>query len=231
MVDRHRITHDAHDAHDLELVARAAAGDLAAGEAAAARDLVASCEACAALEADLRAIAAATRELAPAAALASTRSAPRDFRLTEVDAARLRRRRPFGLAWLAGRDPRRVRALGGALAALGVVGLLVSTGMPALLGAAGGAAVLSQAGAPASMEFMSGAQRDAATRGTAAVPAPTDPLSVTMTSDPGLNEPAAVDEPAWGERAPLVLAIGSVAVLAVGIALLLAARNGRRSGP
>lgn len=228
MGDRHRI---AHDAHDRELVARAAAGDLAVPEAAAARDLLASCEACAALEADLRAIAAATREIGAAVSRATFRPAPRDFRLAEADAARLRRRGPFGLGRTAGRDLRRTRALGGVLGVLGVAGLLVSVGVPALLGTAGGAASLSPVGGPASLEFSSGAQRDSATPGPAAAPVPSDAFALSVTSEPGPKERAAVDEPAWADRAPLALALASVVVLAAGIALLLAARNGRRTGP
>ena len=221
----------AHDSHDLGLVARAAAGDLVGSEAVIASDLLASCDACASLASDLRAIAAATRELGAASLRAATTPAPRDFRLTEADAARLRRRGPFGLGRLVGRDRRRARGLGGALAALGVAGLLVSTGMPALLGAAGRPALLSPTGGPASLEYSSGVQKDAATQGAAVAPAPTDASALSLMGDPGLNERAAVDEPAWAERVPLILAIASIVVLTVGVALLLAARNGRRTGP
>ncbi|MEW5991513.1 MAG: hypothetical protein AB1736_09255, partial [Chloroflexota bacterium] len=60
MTDRRAVDHGS---HDLVLVARAAAGDLEAGETMAARDRLATCAACAALAADLAAIAAATRAL------------------------------------------------------------------------------------------------------------------------------------------------------------------------
>ena len=114
-----------HATHDVELIAREASGDLAAGEALAARDLLASCPACVALAGDIRAIAAATRELRSVPDQATTARAPRDFRLTEADATRLRRRSWFGIrSWP---SPGRVRGLGGALATLGLVGVLVST--------------------------------------------------------------------------------------------------------
>src|SRR3970040_1158510 len=117
-----------HAAHDLELIAREASGDLAAGEALAARDLLASCPACVALAGDIRGIAAVTR----------------DCQLTEAEATRLRRRPWFWLSTAASFG--RVRGLGGALATLGLLGLLVSTGVPALFNAAGGAATSLEGG-------------------------------------------------------------------------------------
>ena len=143
-----------HADHDLELVARAAAGDLAASEAMLARDLLAACPTCAALADDLRVITLATRTLPHAADAAAHRPAPRDFRLTPADAARLRPRGLAGIARrLGGLDlgfGARVQGLGGALVSLGLVGLLVSAGVPALLGgAAGSAAEVDMAGAPA----------------------------------------------------------------------------------
>ena len=131
-----------HAAHDLELVARAAAGDLAASEAIAARDLLATCPTCAALAVDLRAIAAATRALPSAVLLSSQLRAPRDFRLSPADAARLRPRGIRGLrlrlAELGLDVGTRAQGIGGALVSLGLVGLLVSAGVPALFGANGG---------------------------------------------------------------------------------------------
>jgi hypothetical protein len=76
-------TGQGHAAHDPELVVRLLDDDLAETDRAAAQALVATCDDCALLHADLLAIAATTRgQPAP------TRF--RDFRLTEADAARLR---------------------------------------------------------------------------------------------------------------------------------------------
>jgi hypothetical protein len=120
-----RVSAQEHDRHDLELIARAAAGDAAAIDAARAAALVASCVDCLRLDLDLRAIAVASRTLA-----ASPRPvvAPRDFRLSADDAAQLRRRGPFG--WLAGTWRRSEVAwtrLGRGLVAVGVAGLLLAT--------------------------------------------------------------------------------------------------------
>lgn len=145
MADRSARAAD-HASHDLELVARAAAGDLAASEAIAGRDLLAACPACAAIASDLRAIASATRTLPDAAARSARLHAPRDFRLSPADAARLRRRGFLGLGRrLAGLGfGGRAQGFGGALVSLGLVGLLVSAGVPALFGgAAGGLAISS----------------------------------------------------------------------------------------
>ena len=78
------VTQPSHSHHDLTLVAALAADDLAGPGLTEARALVDACPDCADLHRDLRAIAAATRDL-PAPART------RDFRLTEEQAARLRR--------------------------------------------------------------------------------------------------------------------------------------------
>ncbi|MGZ6339631.1 MAG: hypothetical protein ACXWNG_04625, partial [Candidatus Limnocylindrales bacterium] len=76
--------HWASPAVDELLVARHVAGDVDPAERALAMRLVADCRACAVLASDLRSIAAATRKL-PAP------RRPRDFQLSEAEAARLRR--------------------------------------------------------------------------------------------------------------------------------------------
>ena len=126
-----------HTAHDTVLVASLSGHSIDAADRAAAERLVASCSGCAALHADLVALAAATRAM-------PTPPRPRDYRLTAADAERLRPvgwRRwvpPFGTS----RDAiSRPLAIG--LTTLGIAGLLV-TGMPSLsLGGAAGSAAAS----------------------------------------------------------------------------------------
>jgi hypothetical protein len=104
------------------------AGDLTGSERDRAARLAAACAGCAALLADLALIRAAT------AALPAPRRT-RDYRLTGADAARLRPsawRRLLG--WL-GAPRSTVRPLAGALATLGIVGLLLGT-TPGLFGQA-----------------------------------------------------------------------------------------------
>ena len=91
-------------------------------ERARALELVAGCDECSALYADLGAIAEATSAL-PA------RPRPRDFALTEEDAARLRPRRG-GWARLLGIVRR--RSFGGALVALGFSGLVLTSALSML---------------------------------------------------------------------------------------------------
>jgi hypothetical protein len=126
----------AHAQHDLDLIAGHAVGDLTDTQRVRAEALLQSCASCAELRRDLVAIASATRSLPP-------QTAPRDFRLTASQAARLRRGgwlksllRPFAA-------PRSgVRPMAAALTSLGLAGLLVSTVLPSmvLFGSAGAAA-------------------------------------------------------------------------------------------
>ena len=114
------------------------AGDLAGSERDGAVRLAAACAGCATLLADLAAIRAATAAL-PAPART------KDYRLTEADAARLRPTAWAQLvAWL-GAPRSTVRPLAGALATLGIVGLLLGT-TPGLFGPA--ATTLSTAAVP-----------------------------------------------------------------------------------
>lgn len=119
-----------HAGHDELLIARLFGGDVDEGERARAIDLMTDCRECATLFADLGAIAEATAAM-PVPARA------RDFRLTEADAARLsrkRRRLPaiFG--------PGLRRSLGGSLAALGMVGVIL-TGAVTLFGGSAGSSL------------------------------------------------------------------------------------------
>jgi hypothetical protein len=114
--------HDAHDAHDLELIASLADRDLDPAARARAEALISECSSCAALAAEIRALATGLAELPLAI------PAPRDLRLSPAVAARARRGsgwrailRPFGgAAW----SP--LRPVGAALAALGLAGILVT---------------------------------------------------------------------------------------------------------
>jgi hypothetical protein len=156
--------HTNHHDHDLLLIAANAADDLVGAERQRAETLLATCGDCEALHSDLLAITAATRSV-PAVA-----SAPRDFRISPEQAARLRRRSwlraalaPFQGAGSA------ARPIAAACTSLGVAGLLVVTLLPAGLGGSAASAPerdLAQSGAVASAA--AGAPAPAAT----AAPAP-----------------------------------------------------------
>jgi hypothetical protein len=121
----------AHAQHDLDLVAGHAAGDLTDTDRLRADALLASCATCAELRRDLIDLAAATRTLS------SIATAPRDFRLSAEQAARLRRPgfvtrllRPFAGARSG------VRPVAMAFTSLGLAGLLVANILPGLFGSA-----------------------------------------------------------------------------------------------
>ena len=219
-------TRPAHVRHDLELVARLAAGDLGSGEEVAARDLLATCDACAVLAADLRAIATATRELGSAAvraASAASALAPRDFRLTTADAARLRRggfvARSAVSAWPAGL----ARGVGGTLATLGLVGLLVSSGLPGLSGGT--------ASAPTREERASGGAVDSASPVPAMWPPATDLHAFTTSSEPPSTNDASGDGTSPVPTPWRAATIISSLVLVTGLALLLIGRARHRARP
>ena len=224
-------TRPAHVRHDLELVARLAAGDLGSGEEVAARDLLATCDACAVLAADLRAIATATRELGSAAVRAASAAsvvsgssalAPRDFRLTAADAARLRRggfvARSAVSAWPAAL----ARGIGGALATLGLVGLLVSSGLPGLSGGT--------ASAPTREERTSGGAVDSASPVPAMWPPATDLHAFTTSSEPPSTNDASGDGTSPVPTPWRAATIISSLVLVTGLALLLIGRARHRAG-
>lgn len=178
-----------------------------------------SCGECAALAADLRAIAAASRALG-SAFNGQVAPAPRDFRITELDAARLGRRtisgfgRPRGArSW--------TRGLGGALATLGLVGLLVSAAPMGFLGAAAGTGT----GERADPGF------------NAVSPGPRQPGPAASELQVKSLESLEFDATAGQLDDPVVpggngaFAIVSAGALVAGIALLLTSRNGRRAGP
>jgi hypothetical protein len=114
----------AHAAHDELLIARLFVGDVGDSERETAVELMGACPDCAALFADLGSIAAATSTM-------PVPVRPRDFSLTEADATRLRRARSPGWTFAGLR-----RSLGGAVAALGLVGIVV-TGAVSVFGSSG----------------------------------------------------------------------------------------------
>jgi len=134
----------AHSGHDELLIARLYGGDVSEPERARALRLVSECPDCGSLFADLGGIAGATAAL-------PVPPRPRDFSLSEADAARWRRK--TGGRWrILGLGLR--RSLGGSLAALGFFGIIVTSATTILWGAAstsGGGYVLSpeRAAAPA----------------------------------------------------------------------------------
>jgi hypothetical protein len=118
-----------HARHDLDLIAGHAADDLGNADRTRADALLASCTSCAELRSDLVAIASATRTLR------STATAPRDFRLTEAQAATMRRRGWIARLLRAFTGPRSTtRPIAMAFTSLGLAGLLVANILPALLG-------------------------------------------------------------------------------------------------
>jgi hypothetical protein len=117
--------HTAHAGHDELLIARLFDGDVTETERSLALDAMADCQECASLFADLGAIAEAT-------AVLPSPTRPRDFSLTEADAARLRK--PARGRWAVfGMGLR--RSLGSSMAALGIVGVIL-TGASSLLSSA-----------------------------------------------------------------------------------------------
>jgi hypothetical protein len=138
-----------HAQHDALLIAKLAANDVNSPERVRANALVAECPDCAELLQDLQAITVASRAL-PAPARS------RDFRLTEADAARLRRsgwRVWLGSGWRAWLEslaaPRFafMQRAGAGLVAIGIAGLLFAS-IPGSLFTGGTSPTLGHLGAP-----------------------------------------------------------------------------------
>jgi hypothetical protein len=117
-----------HADHDVLILAAAADHDPDAETIAEVRRMTAACPECAAIAEDLRMLASGLAALPPEI------PAPRDFRITEEQAARLRRggfvRRllePFGAGGLPG-----LRPLAGALTTIGIAGILLTSVLPGL---------------------------------------------------------------------------------------------------
>ncbi len=194
-----------HDAHDPLLIAALVDRDVTEDEAEAARVVVASCPECAALHDDLVALAGVVRDL-------PTPARPRDFRLRPVDAHRLRPSRWRRLLAAFGTSPETVgRPLGGALATIGLAGVLLGSASAVLPAGAGGAAGT-----------------------TLAVPAPAatrEPIELQGAREEGFEEPdedvSALDASAPGPAINVPLVGGSAVLVFVG--LLGVALSTRRS--
>jgi len=125
-----------HAGHDVLVLAAAADHDPDPATVALVERMTAECAECAAIAADLRFLAGGLATLPPEVA------APRDFRITDVQAERLRRggflRRlllPFGVDGLPGMKP-----LASALTVVGLAGILLTNLPISLLPSAGSAA-------------------------------------------------------------------------------------------
>lgn len=249
----------AHSSHDELLIARLYGGDVDEVERAQAVDLMADCPDCAALFADLGAIAAA-------AAAMPVRPRPRDFTLTEADAARLRRSRraPWAIFGLGLR-----RSLGGSLAALGLIGVVLTSAVsllgtsaatqgtlatqdqravaqvaPAGPSAAGGLSIATAAPAvsagPPEFPGASPASVSANDGTSSALPAPTNqpgPASsgteyaIGGGTTPGTKSlPSGEVSQGSGVDARLVWLVGFGALFAIGVAITILPRRNRRRG-
>lgn len=229
--------HPQHDQHPASLIAGLAAADLTPVDTDRARALLDTCDECSALHRDLVAIADATRTLPNA-------RAPRDFRITAEQAARLRRTgwlatllRPFTGA----RSP--ARPLATTFTTLGLVGVFVATVLPGLAGGvasmtapeaapgAGGPAMgagATAAPAPQLGPAASSADPDGAGVGTKdnveASAAPGFVQGGEDDRDLGSNTDGRIDAPA----PPNLLLIGSLVLLAAGLAVFGLRFAGRR---
>jgi hypothetical protein len=125
-----------HALHDEELVAAYAADDVEdATDQARARSFIERCSTCRDIHRDVAVIRSAMRASWAASERAATMAAPRDFRLTAEDAARLLPGSPIArvarrLGWRARLDLGLAafgRPVGATMATLGVVGLLIGS--------------------------------------------------------------------------------------------------------
>jgi hypothetical protein len=207
--------HSDHLAHDSILIASLAEADPSDSNPARARDQVEACPDCAALQADLLALAAATH------ALPATQR-PRDFRLTAADAERLQRRGWRSILHrLAGPRFAIAQPLGAVLATLGLAGFLLVSA-PALQPNAVTSERLSGAGAPSS----AGGDRDAQSQGGKMpdqAPYPTVVDQGGPASGPGSGGQEAFDAAGTGDGPPrspdatLVILSGSFGIAGLGL--------------
>lgn len=214
-----------HALHDEELVAAYAANDLDdLADLERARSFVERCAMCRDLHADLVTIRGAIQASGSAAQRATTLAAPRDFRLSAEDAARLRPETP--LARLGARLGWRARLglgvatfgrpLGAGLATLGIAGLLIGS--------------LTLTGGRLALTAGSGAAPSAEPAIDQTLPAPAasamyGEFSPRSTGKEAVTPPITA---AGGEdegRGSLLILGGSAVLLVIGIALVLVARR------
>lgn len=213
-----------HALHDEELIAGFAAGGLEPGpDTDKAQALIERCSVCRDLHHDLEAIGAALRVTA-----ASPSPAPRDFRLSIEDAQRLGGR-PSPRGFLAGLRKSILtfgRPLGGALATLGLVGLLVSSA--SLGGSAAGPIAIdaSATSTPAEMQGVAASPDPKSSNVTGAFGPAASPNGE---SDAPVTPLSREDAPSGSSLTGWLL-IGSMGLLIAGLALLVLASRGGRSG-
>jgi hypothetical protein len=175
-----------HAEHDAFAIAQLAADDLRPSERPAVERMAAECRECATLLADLRALTAATAALPPTPAGLRAR----DFRLSEADAARLRKG-----GWRARlanlRSPRFafMQPLGVAISTLALAGLLISGGALPFF------ATTEPASAPAPAADTTGSG------GAGVREAPTEPVTDTSDGSSEFTTRAASEAPASGAPA------------------------------
>jgi anti-sigma factor RsiW len=234
---------DSHAEHDPLLISAYVAGNAEGADRTRAAEIVETCKECAALAADLRAIAAAL----PTSAVAPR---PRDFRLTEAQLGQASRAR-----WSFDRVRAALRPAGASLATLGVAGLLLA-GMSGLGGQAAELSTVGTAigGAPgAGNGYDSGAGSGADGAQPSAVAAPAASAAASAAPAPQVGSKPAASTGTTGERAtdksaglptvgpippqqpasgPPPIVIASVGFLGAGVVLLVAsALVRRRDGP
>ena len=224
-----------HALHDEELIAAFAADDLEGpAEEERARALIERCATCRELASDLAIIRTTLRTSGTAAERAATLAAPRDFRLSVEDAARLRPDLPilrlatrlglrarlgFGIAAFG-------RPIGATMATFGVVGLLIGS--------------LTLGGGPGSLFLVGAGGATSSGTGTeVGVPAPqvsTDRTAFGPQATAPSPQPTAADaKAAWNDAqardrggqviATLALFGVSIALVILGILLFRSARR------
>jgi hypothetical protein len=214
-----------HALHDEELVAAFAVDGDAADDPSRARTLIERCTTCRDLHADLVAIGAVVRSAERAEAVAAVRPAPRDYRLTASDAARLRGGN--SLQRVAARLVDAIatfgRPVGASLAAFGVVGLLVGS---VTLGSLGGAASMPLSGPGA--QAPAATQESGAVNGAAASPAADRSTQEPEASDARQGFTLAGEDAGLTSDGTSLLFAGSISLVVVGAALLLAGSRRHR---
>ena len=217
-----------HALHDEELIAAFAAGDIEdSAEHERARSIIERCATCRDIHRDVAVIRSVIRALGTAGERAATVSAPRDFRLSAEDAARLRPGSPIArvarrLGWRARLDLGIAafgRPVGAAMATFGVVGLLVGS--------------LTLGGGPGSLFSAQSAGGATSAPGAEGIgPAATSTIDRTNFGPESTAKDANNPGPVPGVRdtgtqgvATVALLGGSIAFLVLGIALFVAARR------
>jgi hypothetical protein len=218
-----------HALHDEELIASFAVDADEAEDVAKAKALIDRCVTCRELHADLVAIGSTIHAAGTAAVVGTVRPAPRDFRLTPMDAARLQPGNALqrAAAWLFAGAAMFGRPVGASLAALGLVGLLVGTvglgqitssAAPQSEGAGAVGAAASTAPAAAATFDVFGAQSS---------PSQDDDRSnagpfATRDSNKQPGAPGALDSRGTGDPTLPLLFAASVLLLVLGLGLVAA---------